>query len=102
MTTLETIVSAINQLKQISFTYQNDQTRIGNPYAVYILPSNNTTKVHVVQTSGYTSSGKLNQFKQMNIEDIKDIQILDGASFLVDHEDYKPESQFYSNVIAKV
>jgi len=103
MAALQTIINAIQTLKPISFTYQNASERIGNPYAVYILKSNNTTKVHIVQTSGYTSSGQLNKFKQFNIEHISNVKIQDeNISFVPDHPDYKPESDIYNNVLAQV
>lgn len=103
MTVLESLKAAIETLKPVSFTYQNNFERMGNPYAIFILQTNNTTKVHIVQTSGYTSSGELNKFKQFNIEQLANIQILeDQPSFIPNHPDYRPESDYYSNVIAKV
>ncbi len=102
MSTIEILTEAIQRLKPVSFTYQNSNERIGNPYAIFILNANGTTKVHVVQTAGYTSSGKLNDFKQFNLEDLANVAILeDEPSFTPDHKNYKPESDYYSNVIIK-
>ncbi|MNH50336.1 hypothetical protein D3C85_1037660 [compost metagenome] len=102
MSTLDTIKNAMSNLKPISFTYQNLNVRVGEPYAVFI-QTNNTVKVHIVQTAGHTSSGILNKFKAFNIEDIHNLTILSNEpSYIPNHQDYKPESPYYKNVIAKV
>src|SRR4051812_13941895 len=102
MTTFEAMKSAIEQRKPVSFKYKDAHERIGNPYAIFV-QTNDRTKVHIVQTAGYTEHGELNAFKPFNIEDLADVTILaDAPEFLPDHPHFKPDSSYYSKVIAKV
>ena len=115
MNTLETLTEAIKNRQQISFEYNKEGKvkgeRIGDPYAVFIYTAKNTriqsTKVHIVQTSGVSDTiGKdeYNVFRMFNIEDLNNVIILKDKKTFGEpfHKDYKPESEFYKDVIAKV
>lgn len=114
MNTLETLIEAITNKQQISFEYNKDEKitkRVGNPYAVFIYTAKNTriqsTKVHIVQTAGDSDSQERNpfpSFRMYNIVDLNDVTILKSEEPFSEpfHKDYKPESDFYKDVIAKV
>lgn len=114
MNTLETLIEAISKKQQISFEYKKEGkvqgVRFGDPYAVFIFTAKNTriqsTKVHIVQTGGVSDTiGKdeYGVFRMFNIEDLNNVVILsDRKPFEPFHKDYKPESEFYKDVIAKV
>lgn len=112
MNTLETLIGAINSKHQISFEYNKSGVitkRVGNPYAIFIYTAKNTkiqsTKVHIVQTGGDSDSIETNpfpSFRMYNIEDLNNIIVLKETFDAPFHKDYKPESDFYKDVIAKV
>ena len=115
MNTLEVLIEAINSRMPISFEYNKEGKekgkRFGHPYAVYIFTAKNTriqsTKVHIVQTGGVSDSkdeNPFNSFRQFNLEELSDVNILKNEKpFGPDlHENYKPESDWYKDVIAKV
>lgn len=114
MNTLETLIEAINKKNQISFDYNKKgiiTKRIGNPYAVFIYTAKNTriqsTKVHIVQTGGDSDSKERNpfpSFRMYNIIDLNNVTILKIKEPFSEpfHKDYKPESDFYKDVIAKI
>jgi hypothetical protein len=114
MNTLETLVNAITNTQQISFRYikewKNEGIRIGNPYAVFIFTAKNwehSTKVHIVQTEWVSDSKEINpfpSFRMYNIEDLVEVKILIDRPKVQKpyHEDYKPESDYYKDVIKKI
>ncbi len=114
MNTLEDLKQAIQNRQPISFEYNKEGkvkgTRFGNPYAVFIYTAKNTriqsTKVHIVQTGGVSDTKEekpFESFRMFNIEDLTNVKILiDREFFTPSHKDYKPESDFYKDVIAKV
>lgn len=109
---LSTLIEAINNRKTIRYRYlkPNEPTgeRIGHPYAVFIFTSKEgvaSTKVHIVQIDGDSKSGKeFPSFRMYNIGDLQEVKILpDMPQFGGPlHELYRPESDMYLNVIAKV
>lgn len=120
MTTLATLKTAIENKQQISFEYikegKKNGTRIWNPYAVYIFTAKSgeqSTKVHIVQTDGVSDSADMTEplpfgveweFRNFNIEDLAKVEILSDRPLFSKpyHSLYKPESEMYKDVIAKV
>jgi len=115
MTTLEMLRYAIEKRLPISFEYNKEGKvtgkRIGNTYAVFIYTAKNTriqsTKVHIVQTSGVSDSLESNpfpSFRMYNIEDLSELLVLEDSECFAPpyHENYNPEWDGYKDVIAKL
>lgn len=126
MTNIEKLTKTIESQEPITFEYnkigKTAGTRIGNPHALYILSPKNpatpkTTKLDLVQTDGVSDS-KIEKpfpdFRQFNITDLSNIQILENEPKFepmlekFDEEKgimvkmYNPESDRYQKVIAKI
>jgi len=107
---LQLLIKAIQERKPISFEYNKAGKvagiRIGNPHAVFIMrkkDSTESTKVHIVQTSGVTDSNpNFPDFRMFDIVELSNIKIIDGKPPFVINEKYNPESEMYKYVIAKV
>jgi transcriptional regulator of nitric oxide reductase len=112
MNTLDTIVDAINRHKSISYQYISDKNpsygeRRGDPYVAYVytdISGHSTTKIDIFQVSGASSKNQLSQVKMSDLANFRDIQILeDEPEFTINPiAEYKPESERYKSVIAKV
>lgn len=113
MNNLNLLIESIEKRKSISFEYNKVEktpgTRIGNVHAVFILTSKSglqSTKVEIVQTAGVSDSQEVKpfpDFRMFNIEDLSNVLILEEEKcFDPLYEKYKPESDRYRNVIAKV
>ncbi len=112
MNTLDTIVEAIRKRKPISYEYVGGTRpvlgeRRGDPYAVYVFTDKlgvSTTKVDIFQLSGASSSGKYDQVKMSDLDDLRNVIIMqDEPEFSVSPvSGYNPESDRYSSVIEKV
>jgi hypothetical protein len=110
MNTKEKIVKAIKSRKPISFEYVRDGKvagfRSGNPHAAF----SGTTKdgadriwVHIVQTGGVsdTSIG-FPDWRTFILEYMQQVTILEDEPEFIIHEDYRPDSEMYVSVLAKV
>ena len=112
MGTLDTIIEAIQKRRPISYEYVGGKSpvygeRRGDPYAAYIFmdkDGKSTTKVDIFQLSGASSSGNYDQIKMSDLSGLKNVQILyDEPEFTINPASgYKPESDRYKSVIAKV
>ncbi|MBW8687748.1 WYL domain-containing protein [Chitinophaga rhizophila] len=115
MNVLDILAKAIKNRHQISFQYNKEGKtvgkRIGNPYAIFIFTAKNTriqsTKVHIVQTSGVSDSAEIKpfpSFRTYNIEELSEVQVLGQLPQFTQpfHESYNPEWDGYKDVIAKV
>lgn len=112
MTILEILEQAIAEKKPISFTYNKDgriqSNRIGNTHAVYIftaISGEQSTKVDIFQTGGDSDTKNekpLPSWRIFKIEDILNVVILNNEPDFLPAEGYKPESDRYKNVIAKI
>lgn len=109
---LNLLVEAINSRKVIRYEYNKpgepSGERIGHTYAVFMFTSKadvTSTKVHIVQVSGVSKSGKpFPSFRMYNIEELTNVRMLDHLPVFGDtlHPDYNPESDMYIDVIAKI
>jgi len=108
---LKLLRESVLSRKPISFQYNKPGKvrgeRIGNVHAIYILRRKSdgveTTKLHIVQTAGVTDSEvNFPEFRQFDIESITDVVILSSEPDFPIDDKYKPESDYYLNVIAKV
>ena len=109
---LNILIKAINNRKVVRYQYNKpgepSGERIGHPYAVFMFTSKadiTSTKVHIVQVSGVSKSGKpFPSFRMHNIEELTNVQLLDHLPTFGDvlHPDYNPESEMYIDVIAKI
>jgi len=112
MSTLDTILEAINSHKPISYEYIGGKEpvygeRRGDPYAAYVFTTKDgvsTTKVDIFQLSGASSSNTYDKVKMSDLADLRNVQILvDEPKFTVNPiSGYNPESGRYSSVLAKV
>lgn len=107
---LKLLKQAIEQRKPISFEYNKEGKvrgeRIGNTHAVFIMrrkDNTESTKIHIVQTSGVTDSEKdFPDFRMFDIAEISNVNILNAEpNFTIDNR-YNPLWDGYANVIAKV
>jgi hypothetical protein len=107
---LQILKDAIEQQKPISFQYnkpgKTPGKRIGNPHAVWVMRKKDgteSTKVHIVQTDGVSDSGqKLPSFRMFDLEVLSQIELLKDSNTFDISEQYKPEWDGYTFVIAKV
>ncbi len=107
---LQRLKDAIETRKPISFQYNKPGKtagkRIGNPHAVWVMrkkDGSESTKVHIVQTEGVSDSGQeLPSFRMFDLEVLSEVNILDGDLTFDISEQYNPEWDGYTFVIAKV
>jgi|SRR5471030_2613129 len=107
---LRLLQQAIEQRKPISFEYNKpgkiEGKRIGNTHAIFIMRKKDlteSTKVHIVQTSGVTDTEKdFPDFRMFDISEISNVVILEGEPDFEIDERYNPSWDGYKNVIAKV
>lgn len=114
MDILELLTHAIENRLHISYQYNKPGkifgVRIGHPYAVYFFTTQSgvtSTKVHVVQIEGVSDTNTekpFPSFRQHNIEDMSDVQILIDRPCFVEpwHNDYNPLGNWYKDVIIKL
>lgn len=107
---LAIIKKAIQERKSLSFEYNKDGKipgeRVGNPHAVFILrrvDGTESTKVHIVQTGGVTDSlPNFPEFRTFDISELSGLKILESSTPFSIDDKYKPDSDMYKYVIAKV
>lgn len=108
---LKLLRESVQRRKPISFEYNKPGKvtgeRIGNVHAIFIMRRKTdgveTTKLHIVQTAGVTDTApNFPEFRTFDIEIISNVVILENEPDFPIDEKYKPESDFYQNVIAKV
>ena len=112
MNTLDTILEAIKSRKPISYEYVGGKKpvfgeRRGDPYATYVFMTKDgisTTKVDIFQLSGASSSNTYDKIKMSDLADLRNVQILvNEPEFTINPiSGYRPESERYSSVLAKV
>ena len=113
MNKIDMLIESIKKMKPISFEYnkpgKTTGRRIGNVHAVFIFTAKSgeqSTKVHIVQTSGASDSKDRKpfpDFRMFNIEDLSGIEILEKVlKFEPYYNKYNPEWEGYKDVIAKV
>jgi hypothetical protein len=114
MNIVDILVQAIDNRNHVSFLYnkpgKTPGIRIGHPYAVYFFTAKSgvkSTKVHIVQVEGVSDTLEENpfpSFRQYNIEDLTEVTILIDRPCFTEpwHPDYKPLSDWYKDVIAKL
>lgn len=101
---------AIEARKPIAFTYNKPGKtlgkRIGNPHAVWVMrkkDNTESTKVHVVQTSGVSDSGQIMpSFRMFDLEEIGDVSVLEDQPQFEAASEYNPEWEGYTFVLAKI
>lgn len=111
MKNLEKLIYAVKNKKQIEFEYNKPGKvlgkRIGDTYAVFIFTSKDdkqSTKVHLVQTSGVSDTSDKNplpNFRMFNIEDLTNVEVL-NSDYTKIHPSYNPDWDGYSSVIEKI
>jgi len=107
---LQNLKAAIGTQKSISFTYNKPGKipgqRIGNPHAVWVMRKKDgteSTKVHVVQTGGVSDSGQeLPSFRMFDLGVLADVEVLSDSKPFEISDQYNPEWDGYTFVIAKV
>ena len=107
---LQVLRDSVQRRKPISFHYnkpgKTPGERIGNVHAIFIMRKKDgteSTKLHIVQTSGVTDSEPdFPEFRMFDIESLSNIKILEGESQFPINDKYNPEYDGYKNVIAKV
>jgi len=107
---LKILKQAIEKRMPISFEYnrpgKTPGTRIGNPHAVFIMrkkDGSESTKVHVVQTSGVSDSEQaFPSFRMFDLTELSNVKICDGAAPFQISEEYNAQWDGYKFVIAKV
>lgn len=107
---IETLKNAIKKKVVISFEYNKPGktlgSRTGNPHAIFIMRKKDgteSTKVHIVQTSGVSDSGRaLPSFRMFNIEDLSNVVICEPVTTFQVSPEYNPEWDGYKYVIEKV
>jgi hypothetical protein len=103
MNTIETLKEAIKLRKQVSFTYEDDILRIGNPYIIFYSRNkkDNTLKILIDMKRKKQEEVEF-KWRPYNIEKINKLKILE-SSFVVDIDEYKPNSSKYDEgVIFKI
>ncbi len=107
---IETLKDAIKKKVAISFEYNKlgkiSGVRIGNPHAIFIIrkkDGTDATKVHIVQTSGVSDSGReLPSFRTFDIEELSKVAICEPVATFKESLEYNPEWNGYNYIIAKV
>lgn len=107
---LQVLRDSVQRRKSISFHYskpgKTPGERIGNVHAIFIMrkkDGSESTKLHIVQTSGVTDSEPdFPEFRMFDIESLSNITILEGEPQFPINDKYNPEYDGYKNVIAKV
>ena len=107
---IETLKNAIKKKVVISFEYNKPGktagSRTGNPHAIFIMRKKDgteSTKVHIVQTSGVSDSGQaLPSFRMFNIEDLSNVVICESVTTFQVSSEYNSEWDGYKYVIEKV
>lgn len=107
---LQILNDAIEKQKPVSFQYnkpgKTPGKRIGNPHAVWVMRKKDgteSTKVHIVQTEGVSDSGQeLPRFRMFDLEVLSQVELLEDRNTFDISEQYNPEWDGYTFVIAKV
>ncbi len=107
---LEILKEAIEKRMPISFEYNKQGKtpgiRVGNPHAVFVMrrkDGSESTKVHVVQTSGVSDSEQeFPSFRLFDLTQLSNIKILAVDTPFDVSDKYNAEWDGYKYVIAKV
>lgn len=107
---LQNLKAAIETQKPVSFTYnkpgKTPGKRIGNPHAVWVMRKQDgteSTKVHVVQVDGVSDSGQeFPSFRMFDLSVLADVEVLSDSQSFKTSDEYNPEWDGYTFVIAKV
>ncbi|MFP5042916.1 hypothetical protein [Parasediminibacterium sp. JCM 36343] len=105
MDTIELLISAIEQKKQVSYEYDSPGravgVRIGNPHAIFISKAENVN-IDIYKTDGVKTdpTKPLPAWRQYKIKDIKNVVILDKGFSTADG--YNPTSKQYARVLALI
>ena len=112
MNTLELLKKAIELQKPISFEYTKEGEvtgkRIGNTHAVFVFTKKTgeqDTKVDLFQTGGISNTKNekpLPSWRFFSLKHFLNIEILENEQAFNEAEGYKPESDRYIDVIAKI
>lgn len=112
MNTLELLKKAIKLKKPISFDYNKEGKvtgkRIGNIHAIFVFTNKNgeqDTKVDLYQTGGVSDTSvekPLPSWRFYSLDYFSNIEILESEQTFNEAEWYKPESDRYIDVIAKI
>lgn len=104
--------NAINTKTPISFEYIKEWkiswVRVWNSHAIYNFKSKNwekSIKVHIVQTwwvSDSKSENPFPDFRQFDLENMKNITLLKDKSIFNVDENYNPNWNWYDEYIAKI
>lgn len=109
---MEALKQAIKDKKPISFDYikegKVEGKRFGDPHAVFVLSTLSgvqSTKVHIVQTSGVSDSKNehpLPDFRLFDINSIENVQVLEEEPCFTVNEKYNSEWEGYKKIVVKV
>jgi len=94
------IVSAINSRKKIKINYKKREDRIICPHVLYISAAGKKT-IDAYQTSGYSETDKLPQWKSFSVSEINGLSIL-NETFNIEPA-YDPSNrEKYVTIIARI
>jgi len=107
---LEILKEAIEKRMPVVFEYNKPSKihgiRIGNPHAVFIMrrkDGSESTKVHIVQTSGVSDSEQeFPSFRMFDLKELSNVEISTTDAPFDISDDYNAEWEGYNFVIAKV
>lgn len=107
---LEILKEAIAKKMPITFEYnkpgKTPGERVGNPHAVFIMrkkDDSESTKVHIVQTSGVSDSGQaFPSFRLFDLTELSNVRIKQADTPFDISEKYNAKWDGYNYVIAKV
>lgn len=108
--TIDTLKDSIKRKVAVSFEYnkpgKTSGGRIGNPHAIFIMHKKDgteSTKVHIVQTSGVSDSQQtLPSFRMFDIENLSNVRICEPIVTFEVSPEYNPEWDGYKHAIAKI
>ncbi|MCI0560035.1 MAG: hypothetical protein MN733_16215 [Nitrososphaera sp.] len=92
------IRNAIANKELIEFTYHGYQ-RIAEPHAYGI--KNGKRQILVYQIGGLTSSGKIPDWRRINLDEISGLKVIKGQKF-AGHRDKSPDHDDWETIIAAV
>jgi hypothetical protein len=108
---LELLINAIKKQSPISFEYNKEGKtsglRIGNPHAIFIMRKKDgteSTKIDIVQTGGVSDTYPPNfpDWRMFDLTEISKVVLNDKEGPFTIDPGYKPESERYKFVIAKI
>jgi len=104
MTNQQLIETAIKNKNQIAFHYNGTsepgETRIVEPYCIYVTSKTKTIMIDCWQESGKSESGNSEGWKMFKLDNIGEIEIL-PIKFIYSSQ-FNPKSNRYKNTICKM